>query len=89
MVHAAAFSPDSRFLMVGDGRGERLIVWDLAGDTRAFELRGTPLAMMGADFLDENTVLSWALDGTVRVWDLHTQSIARRVVFSRSRVLGS
>ena len=53
-----------------------LHVWDMATMKRTLTLRGHTGTVKGLSELPDGRVVSWSLDGTIRVWDLNTETCA-------------
>jgi WD40 repeat protein len=75
----AAFSPESDRLVTRHSDGQRLVVWNLQQEQCVAELAGETSLLLGSEFLDDERLLSWGLDGRIRVWDLSQGLVTRRV----------
>ena len=53
-----------------------LHVWDMGTKKRILTLRGHTDVVKGLSELPDGRVVSWSLDGTIRVWDLDTELCA-------------
>jgi WD40 repeat protein len=77
-VYAVAFSPDVHSLASGGVEGVRL--WSLYGAGRPYQaehLTGHDGAVKSVAFApDGSTLLSGSQDGTARLWDLATDTLA-------------
>ena len=51
-------------------------VWDMGTMKRTLTLRGHTDVVKGLSELPDGRVVSWSLDGTIRVWDLDTETCA-------------
>jgi hypothetical protein len=77
------FSPDGKeFVTAACERQWVLAIWDAYTGERLATLRGHDAAINGAAYLPDGTLLSWACDGTLRVWDPQ-RGVARRVISMR------
>src|SRR5262249_15197460 len=86
-VLAAAFSPDGRRLVTGEGvRGRPLMpnevkLWDLAGGTKPISLKGHNAAVSSVAYApDGRSVASGDAQGILRMWDTatHQQRFTRK-----------
>lgn len=72
-MHLLTLSPDSKTLaaVVGDGRGGRIHLWDVAHGEEIVSYHGHRGAVHSVSCTaDGRTLVSAGSDGTVRVWDL-------------------
>jgi WD40 repeat protein len=81
----AAFSPHSDLLAIGDSHQGRLAVWDLAQGKFALDLDEPDRRILGGEFLDADTFLSWGDDGTVSIWDLRLRSVVKQIAYPALR----
>ncbi|MGM0555751.1 MAG: WD40 repeat domain-containing protein [Myxococcota bacterium] len=68
-THAAAFHPDGDLLFTG-AQDKYLRVWDLASGSLIEAMRGHRRSISNIDVSIDSRIVSAALDGEVRVWDL-------------------
>jgi eukaryotic-like serine/threonine-protein kinase len=87
LVFAAAFSPDSRFLVTGHF-GRQVCVWDAETGKRLRTMEHDIFtAVFDLDFLpDGRTLLTAGADGAVRVWDVETGEPSGEPFFANSPV---
>jgi WD40 repeat protein len=77
-VYAVAFSPDGKKL--ASAGGDNLVkVWDVPGRKELKALKGHGMAVTGVAFTDDKTVVSIALDRTVRVWNAEDGKEAKKI----------
>ena len=69
IVTTVAFAPDGK-TAVSAGLDQTIIWWDLDSGDILQRLRGHTDAIITVRFLSETQIVSTALDGTVRLWDL-------------------
>jgi WD40 repeat protein len=73
-VTAVRFTPDGKTLMVAGGRSGMfgaVTIWDLAGKTKQFDLRGHADSILAADLApDGKTLATSSYDRLVKLWDI-------------------
>ena len=72
-VRSASFSPQGAYLAVGDDRGA-IQLWKVADWSSAGRCLGHVGPVTGLAFIDSRRLISAGYDGTVRVWDVLSQS---------------
>jgi len=75
----ASFSPQSNVLITSDDAGHRLKAWSLTGRKLLYEFALTDNYLHGCEFLDDEQVLSWGMDDTLRIWKLHIPAPTREI----------
>jgi WD40 repeat protein len=73
----ACFSPRADLLITSDGECRRLCAWDLEQKQLRCDFAENPTTLLGCEFLNDNEILSWSMDSTLRVWNLQTQTPVR------------
>jgi WD40 repeat protein len=72
----ACFSPCGRYLVTPAVNNVcNLTIWNVETGQRLGDLRGHTRIAFGARFAKDGRLVSWAIDGTIRVWDVERQTV--------------
>jgi WD40 repeat protein len=64
-------SPDGKTLVVAEGFGNNINVWDLKSQKKISTLYGHSGAVTSVVFRSNNELVSASMDGTIKLWKLH------------------
>jgi WD40 repeat protein/tRNA A-37 threonylcarbamoyl transferase component Bud32 len=84
-INDATFSPDGRFILSAAGDGT-MFLWDTSPSGEERRLDGHDLSISDLTYLDENTILSSADDGRVKLWDAETGDVIQDIQVSNPSV---
>jgi len=71
-----SFSPDNRFVLLGDGTGN-VYIWDIVNEKEFIILTGHQGSISSITFVNEVQFLSGSTDGSIKLWDIHTGELIR------------